>query len=98
MFYIDYQSDINLSNLEPSCNLIFNELYKLSENDNLYFKPIKPKLSDLEFISLIVLAEFKSKDFEYQLLDKLKVLQLNLKLNVVFIIEEKGNYFHSWKK
>ena len=46
---------------------------KLLEKDNLYFKPIKPKLTDLELISLIVLAEFESIDSEYKLLERLKV-------------------------
>lgn len=61
-----------MSNLEASYNLIFNELSKISQTDNLYFKPIKPKLSDLELISLIILAEFKSIDSEYQLFRDIK--------------------------
>jgi len=34
-------------NLEASCKLIFNELRKKLSSENLYFKPIKLKLSDL---------------------------------------------------
>ncbi len=41
-----------------------SELPKISKNENLYFKPVKPKLSDVELISLILLAEFKSIDSE----------------------------------
>jgi hypothetical protein len=61
-----------MSNLESSYNLIFNELYKLLGKDNLYFKPIQAKLSDLELISLIILAEFKSIDSEHQLFREIK--------------------------
>ena len=51
-----------MSNLEASYKLILKELIKISKVENFYFKPIKPKLSDLELISLIILAEFKSID------------------------------------
>ena len=56
-----------MSNLEASYKLILKELIKISKDENFYFKPRKPKLSDLELISLIILAEFKSIDSEYQL-------------------------------
>lgn len=61
-----------MSNLEASYKLIFKELSKISDTENFYFKPIKPKLSDLELISLIVLAEFKSIDSEHQLFREIK--------------------------
>lgn len=54
-----------MSNLEASYKLILKELIKISKVENFYFKPRTPKLSDLELISLIVLAEFKSIDSEY---------------------------------
>lgn len=69
-----------MSNLEASYNLIFNELNKISEVDNLYFKPIKPKLSDLELISLIILAEFKSIDSEDQLFIEIKGFAIESKI------------------
>ena len=69
-----------MSNLEASYNLILNELRKISGADNLYFKPIKPKLSDLELISLIILAEFKSIDSEYQLFREIKGLAIASKI------------------
>ena len=47
-----------MSNLEASYNLIINNLRDISETEDFYFKPIKPKLSDIELISLIILAEF----------------------------------------
>lgn len=65
-----------MSNLEASYKLILNELRKILKNDNLYFKPIQPKLSDIELISLIILAEFKSIDSEYQLFREIKEFDL----------------------
>jgi len=45
-----------------------------------YFKPIKPKLSDLELISLVVLADFKSIDSEHQLFREIKGLEIESKI------------------
>ena len=56
-----------MSNLEARYNLILNNLREISETEDFYFKPIKPKLSDIELIILIILAEFKSIDSENQL-------------------------------
>lgn len=69
-----------MSNLEASYNLILRELRKISEFDNLYFKPVKPKLSDLELISLMILAEFKSIDSEYQLFREIKGFEIETKI------------------
>ena len=69
-----------MSNLEESYKLILNELRKISENENLYFKPIKPKLSDIELISLVILAEFKSIDSEYQLFREIKGFDIESKI------------------
>lgn len=69
-----------MSNLEASYKLILKELRKISEKENLYFKPIKPKLSDLELISLIILAEFKSIDSEHQLFREIKGLEIASKI------------------
>lgn len=69
-----------MNGLEANYNLIFTELSKISGTDNLYFKPIKPKLSDLELISLIILAEFKSIDSEYQLFREIKGLSIASKI------------------
>ncbi len=49
-----------MSNSEQSYKLILEQLRIISGKDNFYFKPIKPKLSDIEIISLIIWAEFKS--------------------------------------
>lgn len=69
-----------MSNLEASYRLILREIRKISENENLYFKPITPKLSDLELISLIILAEFKSIDSEHQLFREIKGFEIESKI------------------
>lgn len=69
-----------MSNLEASCKLILKELIKISKVENFYFKPRKPKLSDLELISLIILAEFKSIDSEYQLFREIKDFDIASKI------------------
>lgn len=69
-----------MSNLEASYKLILNELRKISENENLYFKPIKPKLSDLELISLVILTKSKSIDSEHQPFRELKGWEIESKI------------------
>tara|TARA_B100000678_G_scaffold14053_1_gene11094 strand:+ start:178 stop:1059 length:882 start_codon:yes stop_codon:yes gene_type:complete len=69
-----------MSNLEASYKLILKEIRKISSGENLYFKPINPKLSDIELISLIILAEFKSIDSEHQFFRELKGTLLDGKI------------------
>jgi hypothetical protein len=69
-----------MSNLEQNYKLILNELRKISKTENLYFKPVKPKLSDIELISLILLAEFKSIDSEHQLFREIKGFEIESKI------------------
>lgn len=69
-----------MSNLEVRYKLILKEIRKISENENLYFKPTKPKLSDLELISLIILTKFKSIDSEYQLFREIKGFEIESKI------------------
>jgi hypothetical protein len=69
-----------MSNLEARYKLILSELRKISSKENLYFKPIVPKLSDLELIILIILAEFKSIDSEYQLFRDIKGFEIESKI------------------
>ncbi len=69
-----------MSNFEASYKLILKELSKISDSENLYFKPVKPKLSDIELISLIILAEFKSIDSEYQLFREIKGMDIESKI------------------
>ena len=69
-----------MSNLKASYELILKELTKIAEDENLYFKPIKPKLSDIEVISLIFLAEFKSIDSERQLFREIQGIEIETKI------------------
>lgn len=69
-----------MSNLEASYKLILKELIKISKVENFYFKPRKPKLSDLELISLVILAEYKSIDSEYQLFREIKDFDIASKI------------------
>lgn len=69
-----------MSNFEASYKIVLNELQKISSSENFYYKPIKPKLSDLELISLIILAEYKSIDSEHQLFRDLKDTSLENKI------------------
>ena len=65
-----------MSNLESRYNLILNNLREISGIEDFYFKPIKPKLSDIELISLVILAEFKSIDSEHQLFREIKGFEI----------------------
>ncbi len=69
-----------MSNLQANYELILTELRKLTKTENFYFKPIKPKLSDIEVISLTVLAEFKSIDSEHQLFREIQGLDIGSKI------------------
>ena len=69
-----------MSNLEASYKLILKEIRKITENDNFYFKPVTPKLSDIELISLLLLAEYKSIDSECQLFREKKYLEFGSRI------------------
>lgn len=69
-----------MSNLDANYELILVELRKLTKTENFYFKPVKPKMSDLELISLIILAEFKSIDSEHQLFREIQGLDISSKI------------------
>jgi hypothetical protein len=69
-----------MSNLEASYRIVLNELSKISGSENLYFKPVKPKLFDIELISFIILAKFKSIDLEYQLFREIKGMEIESKI------------------
>jgi hypothetical protein len=61
-----------MHNFEASYKLILNHLKEITNKVDFYFKPITPKVSDIELISLILLAKFKSIDSEHQLFRELK--------------------------
>jgi hypothetical protein len=48
--------------------------------ENFYFKPIKPKLSDLELIAINISAEYLSINLEYQLFRYLSNSKLDGKI------------------
>ena len=84
-----------MSNLEANYELILSELRKLTRTENFYFKPIKPKLSDIELISLIILAEFKSIDSEHQLFREIKGLDIGSKIErTVYNRRKRQLFFH----
>ena len=56
-----------MNNLDAIYDFILNELRQLPVTENFYFKPVKPKLSDLELIAINISAEYLSIDSEYQL-------------------------------
>ena len=56
-----------MNDLDAIYDFILNELKQLIVEENFYFKPIKPKLSDLEIVALNITAEYLSIDSEYQL-------------------------------
>lgn len=66
-----------MNNLDAIYDFILNELRKLTIKEFFYFKPIKPKLSDLELIAINISAEYLSIDSEYQLFRYLSNSKLN---------------------
>ena len=56
-----------MNNLEAIYDFILNQLRELTPIENFYFKPIKPKLSDIELIAINICAEYLAIDSEYQL-------------------------------
>jgi len=58
LYCIDYQSNTNINNLIPNYTFILNEFRKLNISENFYYKPIRPKLFDLEVIVLNITAEY----------------------------------------
>jgi hypothetical protein len=59
-----------------SYKIILDELKKIIKTENFYFKPIKPKLSDIELITINLTAEYLSIDSEYQLFRNLQGTEL----------------------
>ncbi len=61
-----------MRNLLQSYEFIHKILLELDINENAYFKPITPKMTDLEIVVLNITAEFSGVDSEYQLFRDLK--------------------------
>jgi hypothetical protein len=66
-----------MKNLIQKYELILKTFREMAISDNFYFKPLKPKLSDLELITLNIAAESSGIDSEYQLFRELSVSKLN---------------------
>ena len=74
-----------MNNLDAIYDFILKELRKLTIKENFYFKPIKPKLSDLELIAINISAEYLSIDSEYQLFRyRVIIMVTNYTLYVLF--------------
>jgi hypothetical protein len=56
-----------MHNLIQNYGFILNEFKKLSIEDNFYYKPIMPKMSDLQLVALNLTAEYCGIDSERQL-------------------------------
>jgi hypothetical protein len=72
VYCIDIQTDTTMHNLLQSYEFILNHLKQIEINDNAYFKPIKPKMTDLELFTLNITAEYLGIDSEHQLFRSLK--------------------------
>lgn len=66
-----------MNSLIQKYELILKTFRDISISDDFYFKPIKPKLSDLELITLNIAAESSGIDSEYQLFRELRLSRLN---------------------
>lgn len=66
-----------MNNLIQKYELILKTFREMAISDNFYFKPIKPKLSDLELITLSIIAESSGIDSEYQLFRELRCSSLD---------------------
>lgn len=82
-----------MHNFYASYELILNALKKIVKNENFYFKPIIPKMSDLELVTLILLAEYLSIDSEYQLFRILAGTDLNNKIERTVYNKRKRKLF-----
>lgn len=66
-----------MHNFIQNYKFILKELEKVIKISNFYFKPIKPKLSDIELIAINLTAEFMSIDSEYQIFRNIKNTELD---------------------
>ena len=87
-----------MNNLTQNFKIILKELTNLCVNIPTQTQIRKPKLSDLELVSLNLTAEYMSLNYELQLFRYLKDTVLDLKLNEVFTTKGSENYFLTQKK
>ena len=72
VYCADFQISTIMHNLIQSYEFIHKNLLELKINENAYFKPITPKMTDLEIVALNITAEYSGIDSEYQLFRDLK--------------------------
>lgn len=72
VYLLGNQTTKYMNNFTQNYKIILKQLQTLSKIDNFYFKPIKPKVSDIELIALNITSEFMSIDSEHQLFRVLK--------------------------
>ena len=66
-YCIDPKSVTIMNNLIQKYELILKTFRGMEISEDFYFKPIKPKLFDLELITLGIVVESSGIEFEYQL-------------------------------
>ena len=86
-----------MNNLDAIYDFILKELRKLTIKENFYFKPIKPKLSDLELIAINISAEYLSIDSEYQLFRYLSNSKLKGMIERSVFNRRKRKLSYTWK-
>jgi len=81
-----------MNNLLANYERILEVLRKISTDTLLIYQRRRPKLFDLELLSLVLTAEFKGIDSENHLFRNLPIV-LSVKLSEVFtIVVLKGDY------
>ena len=94
VYCIEFENITNMHNFLAIYELILNELKKLYIEDNFYFKPIKPKLSDLEIVAINLVAEYRGIDSEYQLFRDLQYTELATKIERSVYNKRKRKLFY----
>lgn len=61
-----------MDNFIQNYKIILKQLQEIAKTDSFYFKPIIPKMSDIELIAINITSEYKSIDSEHQLFRTLK--------------------------
>ena len=94
IYCIDFQTTTNMHNLLQSYEFIHKNLLELGIKENACFKPIIPKMTDLEIVELNITAEFLSIDSEYQLFRTLKQTYLSDKIERSVYNKRKRKLFN----
>lgn len=87
-----------MNNLIQNYTFILEVFRKLDITENFYHKPITPKLTDLELITLNLTAEYSGIDSEYQLFRDLKGTMLGYKIERSVYNKRKRKLFAGIEK